>query len=173
MRTAVLFLGLLLVGCASDIPRTIRDAPVPEIRLPQALAEADNLRGRVVRWGGRIVGVENRKDETWIEIVEQPLASDGSPRRTNNSAGRFLAQLPGFLDPALYTRLRPLTVTGTLDGVITRNIGEHPYRYPLVRVTEHYLWPPEPETVHYHYYYPLYDPWYPWRYTYPRPPPKH
>jgi outer membrane lipoprotein len=167
MRAAVLLLLLALAGCASDIPRPIREAPPGDLRPAQALAEAETRQGTAVRWGGAVASVENRSDETWLEIVEHPLYSDGRPRRTDRSDGRFLARVPGFLDPALYARQRFVTVAGTLEEPVTRTIGAYPYRYPVVRATGHYLWPREPDVVHHHYYYypPYwYEPWYyPWR----------
>lgn len=171
MKTAILFLSLVLAGCASDIPRPIREAPALDLRPAQALEEAASRRGSAVRWGGVIASVENRVDESWIEIVERPLTADGRPRRTDASGGRFLARVPGFLDPAVYARGRLVTVAATLGEPVTRAIGQYPYRYPVVRVSTHYLWPVEPQTVHHHYYYSPYgyDPWYPWRSPYPPP----
>jgi outer membrane lipoprotein len=182
-RIACILLMLTLAGCASDIPKPIRDAPAMNIAPARALAEADSLKGQAVRWGGSIARVENRKDETWIEIVERPLARDGEPDRYQVGGGRFLARVPGFLDPEVYASKRLMTVAGTLDGITTRSIGEYPYRFPVVQVTAWYLWPP---SLPPHYAYPPYgygpywhDPWYPWRPVYPYPyyyrytPPRH
>ena len=168
MKAIALFLALSLAGCASDIPRPIREAPADNIAFAQALKNPEQHRAAAVRWGGAIAAVENRRDETWIEIVERPLDVDGQPRVTDNSAGRFLARVQGFLDPAIFAPKRRVTVAGTLDGVSTRTIGEHPYTYPVVRVDSIYLWPVPPKTEYPYYYLPYwYDPWYPWGYPYP------
>ncbi len=177
MRKAACILALLfLAGCASDIPKSISEPPAVEITHAQALAQPDALKGRAVRWGGAIARVENRKDETWVEIVERPLSSDGEPGYRDSSGGRFLARVEGFLDPAVYAPRRLITIAGTLDGIETRSIGEFPYRFPVVRAGSYYLWPRPPRR----YYYPpyWYDPWYPWGYPYPYyvpvpPPPPH
>jgi outer membrane lipoprotein len=174
MRWATLLpLISVLAGCASDIPRPIREAPAVDISMAQVLAEPESLRQNSVRWGGAITGVENRRDETWIEIVEHPLGSDGLPRRTDLSGGRFLARVPGFIDPSVYARKRLVTVAGQFESIVTRNIGEHPYRYPVVRVDNLYLWPQEPTDIHHYYYYAPYwhDYWYPRRIPPPPPPP--
>jgi len=165
---------MVLAGCASDIPRAIREAPAEGVGIAQVLAEPESLRGSHMRWGGAIATVENRKDETWVEIVERPLGSEGLPRRTDQSGGRFLARVPGFLDPSVYARQRLITVAGRFESVVTRNIGEHPYRYPVVRVDSHYLWMQEPSNIHHHYYYApyWYEPWYPRRIPPPPPPNK-
>lgn len=169
MRGVTLLVPLLaLSACASDVPRAVREAPVESI-LPAAVLDAPaTWRGHTVRWGGEIVGIENHKQETWIEIVEKPLYSNGRPVRTDISRGRIMAVVPGFLDPAVYAKQRSITIVGVLENPVSRTIGEYSYRYPVVRASSHYLWPTEPETVHHYYYY---DPWWP----YPRrhyPPPR-
>lgn len=170
-RIACVLLMLALAGCASDIPRAIRDAPAADIAPARALAEAEALKGQAVRWGGRIARIENHKDETWIEIIQQPLYHDGEPDRRDTGGNRFLARVPGFLDPEVYAPRRLMTVAGTLDGITTRSIGEYPYRFPVVQVSAWYLWAPPP--VLRHPYPPYwYDPWYPWRPVYPYPPPR-
>jgi len=175
MRTRLVLLLVsiaVLAGCASDIPRPIREAPPNNPGIAQVLTEPEAFRQQSVRWGGVIAAVENRKEETWIEVVERPLDGEGRPQRTDRSGGRFIAKAPEFLDPSVYARNRAITVAGVLENVITRDIGEHPFRYPLIRVSNVYLWPEQPATVHHYYYYPpyWYDPWY-WYPPPPRPPP--
>lgn len=110
MKAIILILGILtLGGCASDIPRPIQDAPERNISYAQALKEPDQQRGAPVRWGGVIAKIENRSEESWIEIVDQPLGEDGYPRSTDRSAGRFLARVSGFVDPVVYAAQRRIT----------------------------------------------------------------
>jgi outer membrane lipoprotein len=169
MKTIVLLLVLTLAGCASDIPRPIREAPAGNIPLAQALKNPEQYRGAAVRWGGTIASVQNQRDETWLEIVERPLEANGELRETDKSAGRFLARIQGFLDPAIFAPKRQVTVAGLLEGVSARTIGEHPYTFPVVHVEHIYLWPILPTTVYYYYHSPYwYDPWYPWGRPYPR-----
>ena len=66
-----------------------------------------------------------------------------------------------------YPEKRLLTVTGSIVQVQTRPVGEYPYRYPIVAVEQHYLWPEQPPPSPPYYYpdpwfHPLHDPWY-WR----------
>lgn len=172
MKALALFLALTLAGCTSDIARPIREAPAVDITLAQALQNPEQQRAAAVRWGGVIVSVENQRDASLVEIVERSLDADGQPRNTDKSAGRFLARVQGFLDPAIFAPKRLVTVAGSLDGNNTRRIGEHPYTYPLVQVEHIYLWPIPPRNVqHYYYRSPYwYDPWYPWGRPYPRRP---
>lgn len=170
MKIIVLLLSLTLAGCASDIPRPIREAPAEIIPFTQALQNPEKHRAAAVRWGGAIAAVENRRDTTWIEVVERPLDTDGQPRDTDRSAGRFLARVDGFLDPTIFAPKRLVTIAGTLDGNSTHTIGEHLYTYPVVRVEQIYLWPVPPKALQYYYpppYYYWYGPWYPWGYPYP------
>lgn len=166
----VLALALWLGGCTSNIPEGIRQSPASAVTPAEARADAARLQGVLVRWGGVIAAVDNRRDQTWLDIVARPLAGDGSPvERDAPALGRFLARVPGFLDPAVYKAGREVTVRGTFSGVETRQIGQYPYRYPVVNVQQHYLWPVQPEPQPRVYDPFWYDPWYPypwWR----RPP---
>jgi outer membrane lipoprotein len=171
MKMLAVFLALTLAGCASDIPRPIREAPAASIALTQALKNPDQHRTATVRWGGAIASVDNRRDATWLEIVERPLDTYGQPRETDKSEGRFLAKVDGFLDPAIFAAKRLVTVAGMLAGNDSRTIGEHPYTYPVVQVEHIYLWPVLSKTVPYYYRTPYwYDPLYPWGRPYPRRP---
>lgn len=154
--------SLLMAGCAGNVPKAIRESP-PGPSVAEARAQQGPIGARV-RWGGNIAKVENHATETWIEIVERSLESDGRPRQEDRSGGRFLARITGFLDPAVYAVGRQMTVAGMLTELITRPIGEFPYTFPAVKVEEYYLWPPLPERSAYPYHAPpWYDPWYPWR----------
>lgn len=170
-RTVFLALAALLgvAGCAST-PEALRGAPEfsPDVR--QVRAAPESYLEVAVRWGGVIVAVENRASESVVEVVSRPLSRSGRPRETDQTFGRFLAHVSGFLDPAVYAQGREFTVVGRLHGLEPRTIGGYAYTYPLVRVTAHHLWPPlPPPPVHEPYFYrppyyrwPYYDPWYPY-----------
>lgn len=158
----------LLSACASPVPSVIRE-PLPggEPSLSQVRANPDAYVGRRVRWGGTVESVQNRKTETWVELVRRELDSEGRPRDNDDSAGRFLAVLGGFVDPAVYAKGRQLTVVGMLTGTTAGSIGDYPYRFPMVRVETSWLWQPLPPPRPYGYdpfwYDPFWDPfWGPW-----------
>lgn len=118
-----------------------------------------------MRWGGTIAEVTNHAQDTWIEIVSRPLDGDGRPERTDQTDGRFIAKVKGFLDPAVYERGRELTVVGTFAARIDRPIGEHTYSFPIVAATQIYLWPkPRPVAPYDPWADPWYSPWYPYGY---------
>ncbi|SRR5690554_1464245 len=167
LLSLVLLMGLALGGCATT-PDPIRKSPDDNPTLRAVRANPEAYQGRELRWGGSIVAVENRAEQTCIEVVERVLESGGRPVEEDRSQGRFLACVPGFLDPVVYEDGRLLTVRGTVVGVETRKVGEYPYRYPVVAVSSHHLWEPlsdlryyEPDPFWY-YPWPAYGP-YPWR----------
>lgn len=157
-----------LAGC-STVPEAIRRAPDAEVTLATARTAPEQYRGTAVRWGGSIVTVRNLKDESVIEIVSRRLESYGRPLEEDRSDGRFLATVRGFVDPAIYSAGREVTVRGTITGSVEQTIGEHRYRFVQVAVEEVYLWPPRVEPVPYYYYDPFWDPYYPWGWPYYRP----
>lgn len=159
---AVLVL-LTLIGCASQIPQAIRDAPGVPVDLTQVQQEPARFKGQRVRWGGSIIAVVNNPDSTAIEVLALPLGIDGQPRAGGQGQGRFIARVAGFLDPAEYEKGRRLTLAGRITGVETRPVGDFPYAYPVVQADTHYLWPKAPPPGVYPYYPPGWPAWYgPW-----------
>lgn len=162
-RLALLPLIAMLYACSS-VPETIRTPPAENPSLTLVNANPAHYQNSHVRWGGTIARVQNLQDETRIEIVARELAGDGEPRNLDQSEGRFIAVFHTFLDPAIYAIDRNITVVGTISGSSEGQLGGMKYRYPLVEVEHHYLWPkpvPRCDTCD-----PFYDPWYPW-YPYP------
>ena len=171
-----LFLLALITACASQVPVAIREPITGAPDVQGARAASTELIGKRVRWGGVIANVENRKQDTWIVLVDRPLNRFGRPDDSDKSGGRFIARIPGFLDPVTYEKQREMTVTGVLAESITRAIGDFPYRYPVVDVDTYYLWAkPLPATYPYYHDPFWYDPWYAHRWyrphPHPRPPP--
>jgi outer membrane lipoprotein len=164
MRAHVSVVALLLLsGCASPLPEPLREPPPVDLTLAQAREDT----AAHVRWGGRIAAIENRADATWIDIVARELDGNGRPRDTDDSFGRFLARVPGFLDPAVYVKAREVTVAGVIDGAAVRPIGDYRYRYVVVHADAVHLWDPRVtprEMYRSPYYDPVwYDPLWPWR----------
>lgn len=160
----LLLMGAALSACASGIPLAISERPARAPSVDEARRNMDTLQGSAIRWGGKIASVENHSQETWVEIVAQPLGRYGRPQDSDTMNGRFLARLAGFLDPQIYAIGRQITVAGKLEKTVARNIGDFSYTYPLVQAETHYLWPPLPPAPARFYYDGLYDPWYPWGY---------
>ena len=176
MRTYIVSVvaAVALGGCASVVPEAIRTAAPGNVQIAQVREQPQQFRDTVVRWGGNIVSTRNERDHTVLEIIGRDLDDEGRPREEDRSLGRFLAKVPGFLDPAIYKPEREVTVRGRIEGVVEQAIGEFRYTYPLVRADDAYLWKPHPPLTPYPYhpyhYDPFfYDPWYPWGVPYYRP----
>lgn len=157
----------LLAGCASNVPELIRAAPEDAPELSAVRGDPAKFEGRLVRWGGEVIEVTNQAGTAWIEVLARPLWRDGPPRSDGPALGRFLARAEGFVDPVEYAAGNPVTITGRIVGAEERNIGDHPYRYPLVAAEARHLWPKQEIDPYRYYYSPLfYDPWWPYRYRY-------
>lgn len=151
----------LLAGCATDVPLMIRTPPVKPISIADVQRAPDDFIGVSVRWGGTVVAVDNRKDHTEIVVVARPLDSDGEPRASADPIGRFIAEVAGFVDPEQLPTDRRLTVAGPITSLRVQEVGEYPYRYPVVAATSRWLWS-EDTAVQPVYGYPWYHPWYGW-----------
>jgi outer membrane lipoprotein len=150
--TAFLLLSSL-GGCASDVPLVIREPPADNLTLADVQANPPAFVNQRVRWGGIIVSTRSVENRTEVEIRAKPLGTDGRPEPGDVSLGRFLVSNHGFLDPAVYSAGREVTVYGVLQNVLVRNIGTHPYLYPTVKADQLYLWTEQNEYG--------YDDWYP------------
>ncbi|MGH8565676.1 MAG: Slp family lipoprotein [Gammaproteobacteria bacterium] len=133
---------LSLGACQSTVPIEIREAPAGSPPLSEA-REKHAFEGVPVRWGGTIVSVKNRENDTLVEILGKPLDSDGEPVAADDPLGRFMVRVEGFLDPAIYRPSRDVTVYGSLEKPIERTVGERPYTFPVVRSQTLYLWEPD------------------------------
>ncbi len=163
----------LLAGCATSPPTVLRDAPENSPSLNQLRTQPDSYAEVRLSWGGTIARVENLPQTTRIEVVARKLYSTGEPIESDHSEGRFIAQFDQFLDPAIYSAGRAVTVIGRFTRMEHRQLDQMQYRYPLISVESHYLWPvPEPVEPYYDPYWhdPLfYDPLYPFGYPFGYP----
>ena len=109
---ASLLLIAILAGCETVGEQGAGASFTPA----DAILYPEKFRGRDVIWGGTLIAVTNRSDETLLELLSYPLDS-GWPRLSQSSNGRVLARFPGFLDPADYRAGRTLVVEGLFTGV--------------------------------------------------------
>jgi outer membrane lipoprotein len=159
----LLAISVVLAGCASTIPPEISSPPANSPTVSIARGGIEPFLGSEVRWGGLIVSVQNRENDTRIEIVARELNSSGRPLDSDFSPGRFIAVLEGFIDPAVYAEKRQITVYGMLLESVDQLIDQHVYAYPVVAARSYMLWQPLPERDPYMYSPYWYDPWYgPW-----------
>ena len=177
LNSALLIFVFLLTACASNIPVEISQFE-GNLTINEVRNDTDRYSGQYVRWGGTITKVENNESDTWIEVVGKNLNSYGRPSSSDDSLGRFLVRIDGFIDPAIYKTDRKITVYGVVENRVVRQIDEHPYIYPLIKAEKHYLWReytnypyPYPYYSYSHYYHPyyFYHPYYYHRYHFGHP----
>lgn len=106
----------------------------------QVAAAAGQYRNANVIWGGRVIGVKNLSDHSEIEVLDFPLDNSQRPRLKDRGNGRFIAVLPGFVEPMDYPPGTLITVSGQITGVRDGAVGNAAYRFPLVAVQQHHTW---------------------------------
>lgn len=113
--------------------------------MPAQVAEfPERYQGASVIWGGEVVRVRNFSDHSEIEMLAYPLDSAQRPvLGKDRGTGRFIAMLPGYVEPLNYPPGSPVTVRGQIDGVRSGAVGNAPYVFPLVTVQQHHLWTAE------------------------------
>ncbi len=164
-----LMMLILSGGCAtSPIPAELNHQPVRPIQLTAVQQYPTAFIGQAVRWGGQILRITNHPHQSEIELLAYPLDQLGYPQINRAGLGRFIANISGFIDPNLYDAERLFTVVGTISATQMGKIGDYDYRYPVINVAKHHLWPvikpvilatPDPYN-HYHYRYsPWHDPY--------------
>lgn len=140
--TSVFMGGLLLAACASTPdPITFEQSNLDFTRVaqsPDAFAEQE------VRWGGIVARVENLEKDTLIEVVNLPLGRQARPTASQETGGRFIARVPGFLDPMIYEVGKEITVVGMLAQPMPGKVGKHEINFPVVDVRGYYLWEDRP-----------------------------
>ena len=159
---------ILLSACSAHIPAAIKQPLEGSPDVSQVRHHADDYLSQKVRWGGFILGTENKQNTSELTIIALPLNGDGEPKSSDQSPGRFIAIIDEFVEPQVYAPDRKITVTGQVIRAETRKVGEFSYEYPVVHVEHYYLWPAEAEQADDYYpYYPwFYDPYYPLYYPY-------
>ncbi|MBD8879623.1 MULTISPECIES: Slp family lipoprotein [Rhodanobacter] len=166
-RPLALVAGIALLGGCATMPQPLQGnyANVTSTSVQQGSAG-----GTRVRWGGEIIKTEPGAQETCFYILARPLDEQARPELGNASEGqgRFVACHSGFYDPEVFTRGREMTVTGTINGTVSKKVGEYSYPYPRVEADVVYLWPKRQAYVGAPYppgfYDPYWGPWGPWGY---------
>ncbi len=132
---------LLLTACAHQLAKPIDEKIAVNLTLAQIKTKIPDSVGQRVRWGGVIANVKNAPQSTIIEIVARPLNRQGRPMAVDQTAGRFLAQFDGFIDPVVYAKGRDITVVGAVSNEKTQLIDAFEYKYVAIQVDHHKLWP--------------------------------
>lgn len=158
------------MSCAS-FPFETTVEPDKAVAFSDAFKNTEAYEGSPVIWGGVIIETVPRACDTLIIIRQAELDFQNRPKNPDISAGRFIARSEGFLDPAIYSSGREITVAGIITGTEKRPVGEYLFTYPLVDIREIKLW--EKRSEAFRSYDPMYMPppfffWHP-HYLHPYP----
>lgn len=141
LRHLSALLALALVACApapiyQNVPNAVIVTPGQVAQSPERYA------GNAVIWGGRIVQVANFTDHSEVELLAYPLDSSQRPKANDSGGGRFIAVMPGYVEPLDYPPGALMTVSGKLNGSRAGKVGEADYVFPLVGVAQSHVWTP-------------------------------
>lgn len=140
-NTVAALICLLLTSCGPVISKQVMSYTDPNINFFQLINNPDFYKGKVVVLGGRIINTTVKKNETWLEILEQPLEARQRPKGTDETGGRFLVRYQDYRDPAVYAPGRSVTIAGEIMGKMVLPLGQGQYSYPVLYNRETYLWP--------------------------------
>ena len=170
---------LLLAGCGSVISKQIRQEAVPVKGVLQIREDPAAYQGKTVILGGDIIETRNDTGTTTLLVLDKTLDYRGEPEESDRSQGRFMAEVTGYLDPAVFSVGRSVTVAGVVAGIQMEPVGKTEYPYVVLRAREVHLWqvpryPPYPPYPPWGFYYGppyWYDPFWgpdPWWWDRPR-----
>lgn len=144
IKKMLLILIILCPFIASCAP-VISDKSLMEsdrtIHFQSIVKDPGAFTGKTVIVGGRIISVTTRERETKLELIEQPLNDQYKPILKDISQGRYLVIYAGFLDPAIYSPGRLITVVGQILGGEPVQVGDIQYTCPALAAKELYLLP--------------------------------
>ena len=141
-RFLLFFIIVSLLGCAHVVSKELRNKAYGEPPASVLFKDPDAFKGRTVILGGVIVSSTNTKEGTYIEVLQKPLDYRGKPEDTDASYGRFIIFSEGYLETAVYSQGREITVAGEVIGKELRPLGEIQYPYPLLKSKELHLFEP-------------------------------
>ncbi len=131
----------LVGGCTHVISKPVLNEVDRNATFAQVVKDPDAYKGKTVLFGGDIIETKNLSERTVIAVLQRPLSRRGQPAGVDVSEGRFIIQTRGFLDPAIYSPGRQVTVAGKVLGKEVYPMGEIHYAYPLIEKQELFLWP--------------------------------
>jgi len=130
------FLLLFVYSCAHVISKESLKSVDKSVKVEDIFSITEQLKGKTVLIGGMILNVKNEEKITYIEVVEKPINFLGYPEDTDISRGRFVVVYDGFLDSAIYSRGKFVTVVGEIKGTIVGKIENADYKYPVIKCKE-------------------------------------
>jgi len=129
----------LVPGCAHVVSDDLRRQVNEGIPVASLFENPEDYKGEIVVLGGAIAGSRNTNEGTYIEVVEKELDYQGRPKYSDETHGRFIVLHYGFLDTAIFSTGRYITVAGEVIGKRIQPLGEINYSYLFIKSRELYL----------------------------------
>jgi len=147
-------ISIMVVASCATRPPSILQLPNNGLSIsPDSGFLAQSI-GQTVRWGGTILETKNNKDSTQVTILAYPLNQQARPNLyRQNGTKRFIANFNYFIEPSTYTSKREITIIGKLDHIEQSKVGEFDYKFPVITVEKHVLWPEQSKYERDPYYY--------------------
>jgi outer membrane lipoprotein len=139
----ILTIAFLLSACAHAVSQELRQQTDKDVSEEMIFKNPEAYKGKTVILGGIIIGTRNSKKGTYVEVLQTPLDSRGRPKDTDYSYGRFIFFYEEYLDAALFSKGKAVTVGGKVVGKTTRPLDDIEYTYPLIYAREVHLFGPK------------------------------
>lgn len=148
-----------LSGCAASVVSSKWSQEAADLTLNEVKMQPDAYVGRIVVWGGVIVQTTVSKQGSEMIVLKTPTGKAEPPKSREFSTGRFIARTTEFLDPAVYSEGKKVTVAGQIAGVEARPLSQMEYAYPVITIKELHIWT---KARYYYESYPFYHRWWGW-----------
>lgn len=140
VRFIILILALSALTACSYMSPTIKP-PTEDLSLKQVAENIELFKGKTVRWGGKIIAVENNEQQSEILVVQFPLNRVGRPDESNDSDGRFFIRSADFLDPEVYKKDSFVTVLGEVVDHKSITVDQKQLTLPVIQLIKDQRWP--------------------------------
>ncbi|OUR64868.1 hypothetical protein A9Q79_06135 [Methylophaga sp. 42_25_T18] len=134
------YLNLIFLVACSSLPPAISTPPAEDLQLKQVMVDIERFIGTTVRWGGKIIKVNNDENFSTVQMLQYPLNSFGTPKTKETSQGRFFSQTTKFLDPEIYKEGTLATFSGTVQSAETIQVDKKSLLLPVINIQESHIW---------------------------------
>lgn len=146
----VIFLPALAAfacGCAPVISKAVLKEADRQLTVDIVQSGKGAYAGKKILWGGVILSSENLEKTTELEALETGLDWGLHPNPEDGviSKGRFIVEVEGYLETAVFKPGRKITIAGVVKGVVSKKIGGMDYTYPVITPVEMKLAEPQPK----------------------------
>lgn len=136
----IFYLSLIFLSACSSVPPAISNPPAEDLQLNQVALDVEHYIGTKVRWGGKIIKVNNDERSSTLQILQYPLNSYGRPKTNKTSQGRFIIKSKKFLDPEIYKEDKLVTFVGLVQSKKTIQVDQKSLLLPVVNSFNSHIW---------------------------------